>query len=86
MSKETLTGFIPYTLRKRFATTFVFGSCPGCERRGQGGEKKRTYDACCGDIEDDGLVLVVVSDVELLYEEGLWGFAVGDGRRDWERG
>ena len=41
-----------------------------------------TYDAGCGNVEDDGLVVGVVSDVKLVYEEGLWWCAVGDGRGD----
>ena len=41
-----------------------------------------TYDASGGDVEYDGLVLCIVSDVKLLNEEALWGSAVGDRRGD----
>ena len=44
--------------------------------------EKSTHDAGSGDVEDDGLVVGVVSDVKLVYEEGLWWCAVGDGRGD----
>ena len=47
------------------------------------GEKKSredgTYDAGCGNVEDDGLVGGIVCYVKSLYEDGLWRFAVGDG-------
>ena len=47
------------------------------------GEKKSreegTYDAGCGNVEDDGLVGGIVCYVKSLYEDGFWRFTVGDG-------
>ena len=81
-SREMLTGCMPYTLRRRFATTLVLESWEGDEKERIKLEEMDTDDTGGDDIKDDGLVLSKVSDIKLFYEEGLWGLAIGDGRSD----
>ena len=77
-----LTGCMPYTLRRRFATTLVLESWERDEKERMKLEEMDTDDTGGDDIKDDGLVLSKVGDIKLFYEEGLWGLAIGDGRSD----